>query len=220
MSRDAGTPAPIDADPVEDSPAPACQTPEPLPVIHEAALSGDVARLSTLLKDSYSIDERDACGRTPLMWALTPAVPELMFALHPTKRDIARNVAKMESRNVQHLKAAEWLLSRGADATLVDVDGETALHSAARFRGGGEKLVAVLDRLATLDSDMNRQNRFGESPLMVSARTGRVEIARWLVEKGANINLRNNQNQSALEIAQTWQNRAVEKFLQTSQSGR
>ena len=75
-----------------------------------------------------------------------------------------------------HASACEWLLEHGADATLADADGNTALHHACSAQ------IAAL--LIQAEADVNASNQAKESPLH-----GKNDpaVVRLLLAAGANV---------------------------------
>ncbi len=81
-------------------------------------------------------------------------------------------------------KAVQQLLARGFDANTIDQTGQTGLIMA--IREPSPKVASVL-----VDSpkiDLNALNTQGESPLMLAALKGQLELADRMVKKGADVN--------------------------------
>jgi len=122
--------------------------------IHEAARSGDVDRVGTLIADDERVAlARDADGRTALHWAAIEG----------------------------HADVALLLLDEGAEVDAADTRNEypggqfTPLHYAAHF--GKLEVTRVLLRAG---ADPNPENIFGRTPLQILVRgTGSVELAAW-----------------------------------------
>ena len=64
-------------------------------------------------------------------------------------------------------------------------------------------------------ANVNLQNKMGWTALMCACRNEHVEVARLLVSKGADVNLVDGANKSALQRAQAQQKTAVVAFLQS-----
>jgi ankyrin repeat protein len=80
--------------------------------------------------------------------------------------------------------AVQQLLARGFDANTIDQTGQTGLFIA--IREPSPKVARVL-----IDSpkiDLNALNTQGESPLMLAALKGQLELAERMVKKGADVN--------------------------------
>ena len=73
------------------------------------------------------------------------------------------------------------LLERGFDPNAHEESGQSALGLA--IREGSDRVVDVLLRQPQLD--VNGPNSVGETPLMMAALKGRLELARRLIEQGA-----------------------------------
>lgn len=76
------------------------------------------------------------------------------------------------------------LLLRGGDPNVRDEQGQTPLHIA--LKDDGDKAVKSL--LSHPALDVNAVNAAGETPLMLAALRGRLDTARLLVQRGAQIN--------------------------------
>lgn len=75
-------------------------------------------------------------------------------------------------------------LLRGQDVNATDAQGQTGLHLALRTDS-----VAVAQYLANLRSvDVNALNPQGESPLMLALLKGHTDVAKALIQRGADIN--------------------------------
>lgn len=76
------------------------------------------------------------------------------------------------------------LLLRGVNPNQADEKGQYPLHQALRLES--DKVVASL--LAYPGLDINLRNASGETPLMLAALKGRLEMVQQLVARGARIN--------------------------------
>ena len=72
----------------------------------------------------------------------------------------------------------------------------TALHFATRSNRFG-----VIKHLVHEGADVNREDRFKDTPLHIAARHNSTEIARLLIDNGADINLKNDVNKTPLDVA-------------------
>jgi len=121
-----------------------------------AAMTGRLEVMSSLLDSGATIDLKAPDGTTALLAACAYA---------RTTRDIA---------------GVELLLSRGADPTLANTEGNDALMLCARH-GLVEGVVA----LVKAGAKPNRANRHGTTALMQAARGHLVETVRVLLRAGA-----------------------------------
>lgn len=87
------------------------------------------------------------------------------------------------------------LIENGADIELPNEDGHTALYSAC-IRGQIETCRHLIDK-----AELNSKNNDGWTPFHVASYLGHVAIVELLIEKGANIEILNNDGGNALLIA-------------------
>jgi ankyrin repeat protein len=114
------------------------------------------------------------------------------------------------------LDVARLLLARGAKVNSVDRKGRTALDRAcpnaldvARLlleRGGKMTRPNTFDALVrnNIDIPSRAMNDTNTGPLHVSAANGRTELARILLDRGADIDQKNDLGQTALHAAMGW----------------
>lgn len=82
-----------------------------------------------------------------------------------------------------------WLVAEGLDVDTPDgTYGKTPLYVHA---GVGSRLVPVL---LDLGADVNKANKYGETPLHAASRGCRVDTVRALLASGANVNAKDSQN--------------------------
>ncbi|XP_071086322.1 ankyrin-3-like, partial [Haliotis cracherodii] len=96
-----------------------------------------------------------------------------------------------------HGELVDFLVKKGADMTLVNNDGDNILHQACR--GGDVETVEIV--LAQNKLDINRRNKNGETPVMMAARAGHGELVDFLVKKGADMSIVNNDGDNILHQA-------------------
>jgi len=144
--------------------------------IHEAARSGDVDHVAILIaEDMGVVRARDSDRRTALHWAAIEG----------------------------HADVAQLLVDEGAEVDAADTRNEypggnfTPLHYAAHY--GKVEVTHVLIRAG---ADLNPENIFGRTPLQILVRgTGSVEVARALLDGGADADHTGPNSLSALHLA-------------------
>jgi len=91
----------------------------------------------------------------------------------------------------------ELLLSRGADVSARDLQGQTPLHIAA-----DKGFQAVTEVLLANKADVNVTDKnAGNAPLHLAAKNGREKIIQMLLAAGATPNVENSQGRTPLSIA-------------------
>lgn len=153
--------------------------------IHDAAIKGDIEKLKELAgKESGSVNQRHVMnyGRTPLHYAVIYG----------------------------HKEAVEFLISKGAEIDLKDVDhGRTALHYAAitGYMDIGEILVSK-------GTNVNEEDEYGWTPLHHGAINGHTGIIGLLLRKGAKVDAVDEVGKTPLHYAVTYgHNEAAQKLI-------
>ena len=160
--------------------------------IHEAAKSGDVARVRALMdQDPGLLTAFDEQGKTPLHWATGRGQLEVMkLLLDAYHADVdCKNVNDGTPLHVAasqaQSEAARLLIDRGAklDATRA-ADGMTPLHIAAlKGRKPGHLEVARL--LLAGGADVNARMKNGATPLVLATFRGNTQMVELLRRSGA-----------------------------------
>jgi len=142
--------------------------------LHHAAQSGHLAIIDMLLKAESDINALDKNQWTPLMNACYWANEEAVLAL----------------------------LEAGANSTLRNIDGRTALHEVCRSPASskGEILARIAKRLiqAGCDANISSSSQEDLNALMYAAYHNHVSVANVLIEHNCNIDSTDYQGWSAL----------------------
>ena len=160
----------LDAGADADSPNPEGQT-----ALMAVARTGNVEAASVLLEHGATVDARENWGgQTALMWASARRHPEMMQLLidHGAGID-ARSTARDYQRHVT---------AEGRPKSL-DSGGLTPLLYAAR-----ENCMACVEVLLANGADIDLPDPDGVSPLRVAILNANWDIAKRLIEAGADVN--------------------------------
>ena len=157
--------------------------------VADAAMTGDLASVRTLLSDGADVNAPQGDGMTALHWAARAANADLARLLLDAGADVdaaTRIGAYTPLHLASEVGGAEvvgLLLEAGAEqtATTADVGGATPLHLAA---GAGEADAIRLLLAHGGDADV-REARWGQTALMYAAARGREAAVRALLEGGA-----------------------------------
>jgi ankyrin repeat protein len=106
----------------------------------------------------------------------------------------------MHAARVGDIEAAEGLLARGADPTLMNADSNGALWFAC-FANSEACAAALIRAGAPLDS----QNINGATALIYCASAGKTPLVRLLLDAGANPELMTLDDFTALELAANYE---------------
>ena len=153
-----------------DSPNPEGQT-----ALLAVARTGNVKAAELLLDEGASVDARERWGeQTPLMWASARRHPEMMQLLIARGADVnARSMVRDYQRHVT---------AEGRPKSL-DSGGLTPLLYAAR-----ENCIACVDVLLKSKADIDLPDPDGVSPLLVAIMNANWDLARRLIDAGADVN--------------------------------
>lgn len=103
-------------------------------------------------------------------------------------------------------KELEFILNQEGERYYKFDDGNTILHYAAN--GHLRNIIEICEKYV----DVNSQNNFGNTPLMQAAMNSKCDATKVLLELGADIGIKNNNNQTAFEKAVIFGNEEIIKF--------
>eukprot|EP01063_Lacrimia_lanifica_P000619 TRINITY_DN10322_c0_g1_i1.p1 TRINITY_DN10322_c0_g1~~TRINITY_DN10322_c0_g1_i1.p1 ORF type:complete len:609 (+),score=144.52 TRINITY_DN10322_c0_g1_i1:59-1885(+) len=96
------------------------------------------------------------------------------------------------------LHSARLLIEHGADLTVADRDGATALFHAAQMRGMVDIVQLLTADAATAAATVNRAHHCGQTPLLAAAARRNTPVVRHLLCSGAHVRHADNQGRTAL----------------------
>uniref|UniRef100_A0A674H456 Uncharacterized protein n=1 Tax=Taeniopygia guttata TaxID=59729 RepID=A0A674H456_TAEGU len=194
--------------------------------LHAAASGGNVECLNLLLSSGADLRRKDKFGRTPLHYAAAngsyqcavtlvtagAAVNEPdgkgCSALHYAaasdtyRRSVPCGGSEEEPLKESRLKEAffclEFLLDNGADPSLRDKQGYTAVHYAAAY-GNRQNLELLLEMSFNCLEDV--ESSVPVSPLHLAAYNGHCEALKALAETLVNLDVRDHKGRTALYLA-------------------
>jgi ankyrin repeat protein len=186
----------------------------------QAAEAGDLAAAREALAAGANIDGQDERGRTAVMAATHANQVEMVRALIEAGADVDIRDNRLD--NPFLYAGAEGLLEilrltidAGADPRLTNRFGGTALIPAAE-RGHVE---VVRELLARTDVNVNHVNNLGWTALLEAVILGdggerHQEIARMLIEAGADVNLADGEGDTPLAHARARGQAEMVKILE------
>lgn len=194
------------------------------PVLIEAARDGNQLIVETLLRQGKNVNARDERGWTPLMWSASRGHAEITQVLLEHGAEVNATsqgyvTALMLAAHDGHVVVTEILMKRGADVDAQDKNGTTALLGAA-FRGHVASVKVLLEHGA----DVDHQDQKGDTAMILISKGGYLEellsrsnnqriletsredflrTAEVLLKYGANLEIQNAENGTALSYART-----------------
>ena len=132
--------------------------------IHKAVFAGDMNKIREIIDaDTTLLESKDEDGKTPL------------------------NIACFMIRNgfAREPEIAKFLISRGANVNSSSNDGFTPLYGACTGSGPDFDLVK---QLIAKGANVNAKNNDGSTALFETATSRNLEVTRFLIEHGADVN--------------------------------
>ncbi len=155
-----------------------------------------LSMVQNIITDKNSIS-RDSNGSTPLHIAIqkkagTDIVYYLVEKKHPVNtRDKQGNTPLHIAAFQNYKEAGEILLANHADIFYTNVKGESPLKIAAFMGGGREEWIIN-------SHTINSKDGAGNTPLHLAAEWQTIPMVLYLLDKGANINAQNANNETPL----------------------
>jgi len=170
--------------------------------LHAAAQNGHMSAAGVLVAHKARIDLRDAQGYTPLFLAARSGRLDMTRALRKAgaRVDVKNAFGMTPLHNAvfgDHAEVVEYLLAQDAPPDEKDNRGVMPLDWA--LENGSVKVVRLfLDRQKDVQA---RKWEFGRTLLHQAAILGQKEIADLVLSRGADLNARDERNQTPLDLA-------------------
>uniref|UniRef100_A0A3B4GXD1 Serine/threonine-protein phosphatase 6 regulatory ankyrin repeat subunit C-like n=1 Tax=Pundamilia nyererei TaxID=303518 RepID=A0A3B4GXD1_9CICH len=177
--------------------------------LHAAASGGNVECVNLLLSSGAELDIKDNLGRSPLHYAAANGNSQCTISLVRAGADV--NELDLTGCNPLHYAAAshtfsgrlpvkclDYLLDNGANPTLKNSKGYSAVHYAAAY-GNKQHLELLLE--ISFNCLEEAESNVPVSPLHLAAYFGHCEALRLLCETLVSLDVRDIEGQTALHLA-------------------
>jgi ankyrin repeat protein len=170
--------------------------------LYISAQTNQIEILKLLLTAGADVNKQNGDGRTPIFTASASGHMGILIKLLATMRvdvNIPDNngatpliVASLNGNT----KIVTILLGYGGDVNAT-LNGKTALHLAIEYEY--PKIVEIL--AAAIETDLNRPNNNGATPLIIAILNGHLEIVKILLGLGADVNAKDSNGRTAFYLA-------------------
>ncbi|XP_063913940.1 uncharacterized protein LOC135130477 isoform X2 [Zophobas morio] len=180
--------------------------------LHVALINGKKEVALELIKADPSVVNEYTSELTPVSLATVANFPDVIETLAKYGADV--NAAKSKLIPLQFAASRQFdscvveLIKAGASVNRPDESGATPLFSATDH-------LTTVKILLDNGADINAASKSGETIVHSAAHGGKVEVMKELVERGADLNCRNNANWTPLCIAILNKQLAMTKYLLT-----
>lgn len=172
--------------------------------IFDAVKNNDLAKVKVLIeKEPSLLGKKDDASNTPLHQAAISGTFEITEYLLFKGADINSENSKSNSPLHESLingknEIAKILIEKGADVQKQNLEGKTPLHYAARY-----SRIPILELLISkgVNLEVQDKNRKHTPLLYLSMMANNADAAKILIEKGANVNVKDRDSWTPLNHA-------------------
>jgi len=185
---------------------------EGLAPLHVAVMANASEAVRVLVRMGADIESRDALGCSPLDRAVMSGHVALVSHLVHLGADVNRmdgkgqapiHIAASMRKAGTHVENTSRRNSR-QEGTLrfsyAAADGHSRRPSNGSGSGRSYDDCTIIEALVRAGADVDLKNREGDAPLHIAVRVGSVDNVRLLLDNHANVNIRNDSNQTPLAM--------------------
>ncbi|HUU05466.1 MAG TPA: ankyrin repeat domain-containing protein, partial [Patescibacteria group bacterium] len=190
------------------------------PQLFAAVAAGDKEKVVRFLNETKKLDQRNESGYTPLHWAVLTNQEEIVSLFLSRGAEIQPTSTSgytplHDAVYGGNIKIVKLLIDHGADIYAADQLGKRPLDLAIE-RGHAQivpllkplhlaaesgDLIRVKNIVEKIPKSLNLKDERGWSPLHLAVKNGHLEIAKFLMDRGAEINARGVRGVTPLRMA-------------------
>lgn len=110
-------------------------------------------------------------------------------------------------------QCVQRLIKAGADISATDENSWPSMLHAACYYGGMLRIAKIL---IDHGADVNARRKRGQTPLMMAAQNGHLEVVQLLVESGASLTEDDDSGWTALDYAEQYERESVVDYLRSA----
>jgi len=186
--------------------------------IISAVRNGYTETVRLLLDRGVDPNTYDTFKRTLLMQAAWYGHSETVKLLLERKADpnITGKTGQTALTGAAHYgctEAVRLLLNAGADKDAADEGGNTSVIMACKYPRGKRKIIAAL---CAAGAELDAINNEGRTALMYLSFEGHTSLMKLLIKAGADANIRDKRDRTALDILKEYHFEKYEKWIQNT----
>ncbi|KAJ5072233.1 ankyrin repeat protein [Anaeramoeba ignava] len=173
--------------------------------LHIAIKNGDFRIVGYLISKGVNLEIEDGDGNKPIHLAIIHDHMEILrkiagtginLQMYNSQGTTALNIAAQQ----KNFAAFQILFDFGADINISDIDKKTPLHEAVE-RGHFDFISDLFAARTQKSININAVDNLGRTPLMYAIEIGDLNIVSLLINKNADLNILDNERNSALHYA-------------------
>jgi ankyrin repeat protein len=178
--------------------------------IHDAAASGDLEKVTVLLKNNPDlVSSKDNTGKTPLHWAAYKGYTNVAELLLANKADV--NALDDEGDTPLHEAAYEGydIQVKGPTGQIIKaVDGNFFPGAVTVALAPGSNPINMVKLLISNKAEVNAKDNDGCTPLHKAASSANKDVVKVLLSNHADVNAKDNDGNTPLDYAKQGQDSA------------
>lgn len=184
-----------------------------------AVNDGFIYVIEPLIDAGYNINHQNNEGMTALILSAVNRYSGMMSRLLEYKPDL--NLVNQFGDTALHwacmqgsYDCASLLIKEGANVNQQNNFGNTPLHSTVLpMYINRDTIIHICEILLKKGCNINEPNNFGNTPLMFATMLGDITIVKYLIDQGADIHIKNKEDQKAYDFSKEKNNTEIIELL-------